>query len=71
MVLGKLAEIGEGRKRKHFEHAAHLVNTFEPEVEELPDGELAGKTEELKRRLKDGESLEDVLPEAFAVVREA
>ncbi|MGH2766932.1 MAG: preprotein translocase subunit SecA, partial [Actinomycetota bacterium] len=42
-----------------------------PEVEELPDGELAGKTEELKRRLKDGESLEDVLPEAFAVVREA
>jgi preprotein translocase subunit SecA len=71
VVLGKLAEIGEGRKRKHLEHTVELVNTFEPEVEDLSDGELAGKTDELKRRLKDGESLEDVLPEAFAVVREA
>jgi preprotein translocase subunit SecA len=71
VVLGKLAEIGEGRKRKHLEHTFQLVNTFEPEVEDLSDGELAGKTDELKRRLKDGESLDDVLPEAFAVVREA
>ena len=71
MVLGKLAEISEGRRRKHFEHYGHLVNTFEPEVEELSDGELAAKTEEFQRRLKDGESLEDILPEAFACVREA
>ena len=71
MVLGKLSEIGEGRKRKHLEHSAHLVNTFEPEVEDLSDGELAGRTDELKRRLKDGQELEDLLPEAFAVVREA
>jgi preprotein translocase subunit SecA len=71
VVLGKLTEITEGRKRKHFEHYVHLVNTFEPEVEELSDGELAAKTDEFKRRLKDGESLEDLLPEAFAGVREA
>jgi preprotein translocase subunit SecA len=71
VVLGKLSEIGEGRKRKHLEHSAHLVNTFEPEVEDLSDGELAGRTDELKRRLKDGQELEDLLPEAFAVVREA
>jgi preprotein translocase subunit SecA len=71
VVLGKLAEIGEGRKRKHLEHTADLVNTFEPEVEDLPDGELAGRTDELKRRLKDGQALDDLLPEAFAVVREA
>jgi preprotein translocase subunit SecA len=71
VVLGKLAEIGEGRKRKHLEHTAHLVNTFEPEVEDLSDGELAGRTDELKRRLKDGQALDDLLPEAFAVVREA
>jgi preprotein translocase subunit SecA len=71
VVLGKLAEIGEGRKRKHLEHTFQLVNTFEPEVEDLSDGELAGKTDELKRRLKDGQSLDDVLAEAFAVVREA
>ncbi|MGH2656841.1 MAG: preprotein translocase subunit SecA [Actinomycetota bacterium] len=71
VVLGKLTEIGEGRKRKHLEHTAHLVNTFEPEVEDLSDGELAGRTDELKRRLKDGQALDDLLPEAFAVVREA
>jgi len=71
VVLGKLAEISEGRRRKHFEHYGHLVNTFEPEVEELSDGELVAKTEEFQRRLKDGESLEDILPEAFACVREA
>ena len=71
MVLGKLAEIGEGRKRKQLEHTVHLVNTFEPEVEDLSDGELAGKTDEFRRRLKDGQELDDLLPEAYAVVREA
>jgi preprotein translocase subunit SecA len=71
VVLGKLAEIGEGRKRKQLEHAGQLVNTFEPEVEDLSDGELAGRTDEFRRRLKDGQELDDLLPEAFAVVREA
>jgi preprotein translocase subunit SecA len=71
VVLGKITELGESRKRKHYDHIAGLVATFEPEVEELADEQLRGKTQEFKRRLADGQSLDDVLPEAFAVVREA
>ena len=71
MVLGKITELGENRKRKHYDHIAQLVNTFEAEVEELSDGELGAKTDEFRRRLKDGEALDDLLPEAFATVREA
>jgi preprotein translocase subunit SecA len=48
-----------------------LVNTYEPEVEDLSADELAGKTAEFKGRLEQGEDLDDVLPEAFACVREA
>ncbi|MGH2662256.1 MAG: preprotein translocase subunit SecA [Actinomycetota bacterium] len=71
MVLGKITEIGEGRKRKHYQHYVDLVNTFEPEVEDLSDAELGARTDSLKERLREGESLEDLLPEAFAAVREA
>jgi preprotein translocase subunit SecA len=71
VVLGKITELGESRKRKHYDHIAGLVGTFEPEVEELSDEQLRAKTDEFKRRLADGQSLDDVLPEAFAVVREA
>jgi preprotein translocase subunit SecA len=70
-VLDKLGNIGEGRKRKAFDHLAQLVNTFEPETEELEDAELLAKTDEFRRRFAGGESLDDLLPEAFAVVREA
>jgi preprotein translocase subunit SecA len=70
-VLDKLGNLGEGRKRKAFDHLAQLVNTFEPETEELDDAELLAKTDEFRRRFSDGESLDDLLPEAFAVVREA
>jgi preprotein translocase subunit SecA len=47
------------------------VNTFEPEIADLSDSELRAKTTEFRRRLADGETLDDVLPEAFACVREA
>ena len=47
------------------------INDLEPEMEKLSDSELRGKTEEFKNRLNDGASLDDLLPEAFAVVREA
>jgi preprotein translocase subunit SecA len=70
-VLDKISNIGEGRKLKHLQDLARLVNTFEPETEELSDDELAAKTPEFRGRLQSGESLEDLLPEAFAVVREA
>ncbi len=70
-VLDKLSNIGEGRKLKTLESIAQLVNTFEPEVEDLGDDELQAKTGELKERATNGESLDDLLPEAFATVREA
>ena len=70
-VLDKLGNIGEGRKLKNLESIAQLVNTFEPEVEDLSDEELRAKTAELKQRAGNGESLDDLLPEAFASVRES
>ncbi len=70
-VLDKLGNIGEGRKLKNLESIAQLVNTFEPEVEDLSDEELRAKTAELKQRAGNGEPLDDLLPEAFASVREA
>ena len=71
MVIEKLGQIGEGRKRKQLEQLAGLVGTFEPQVQELTDEQLRGKTQEFRRRLEDGETLDDLLPEAFAAVREA
>jgi preprotein translocase subunit SecA len=69
--LEKLATIGEGRKRKRLEEYVRLVNSFESELEELTDGELQAKTDEFRKRLEDGETFDDLIPEAFAVVREA
>jgi preprotein translocase subunit SecA len=70
-VLDKIATLGEGRKVKTLASIAQLVGTFEPEVEDLSDDELRGKTAEFKERFANGASLDDLLPEAFAVVREA
>jgi preprotein translocase subunit SecA len=70
MVIEKLGQIGEGRKRKRKEELVRLASSFEPEFEELTDDDLPRKTEEFRRRLADGETLDDLLPEAFALVRE-
>ncbi|MGB9587434.1 MAG: hypothetical protein ACPL7O_04570, partial [Armatimonadota bacterium] len=56
-----------GKLRK----AVVKINVWEPEFEKLTDEELRAKTDEFKQRLADGETLDDLLPEAFAVVREA
>ena len=47
------------------------INELEPDMEKLSDSELRGKTDELKKKLQEGKTLDDILPEAFAVVREA
>ena len=47
------------------------INGLEPEISKLSDEKLTGKTQEFKKRLNEGETLDDILPEAFAVVREA
>ncbi|MGL9689210.1 MAG: preprotein translocase subunit SecA [Wolbachia sp.] len=56
---------------KSFRKIAQQINALEPEMQSLSDEELAGKTEEFKRELKDGKTLNDLLVPAFAVVREA
>jgi len=71
LVIEKIGQIGEGRKLKRLEQLVGIVNTFEPEIEELTDDELRAKTTEFRRRLQGGETLDDILPEAFACVREA
>ncbi|MEX0984624.1 MAG: preprotein translocase subunit SecA [Actinomycetota bacterium] len=70
-VLDKISNLGEGRKLKHLAELARLVNTFEPETEELDDEQLRARTPALRERAANGEPLDDLLPEAFAVVREA
>ena len=47
------------------------VNKLEPEFQKLSDEQLRAKTQEFRKRLEDGETLEDLLPEAFAAVRES
>ncbi|MCB6200943.1 preprotein translocase subunit SecA [Extibacter muris] len=50
---------------------ADAIEALEPEIQKLTDSELKDKTREFKERLKEGKTLDDILPEAFAVVREA
>ena len=56
---------------KRMSRYVEEINTFEPDLQQMSDGSLAAKTGEFKRRLEQGESIDDLLPEAFAVVREA
>src|SRR5437868_5704443 len=70
-IIDKISNMGEGRKLKRLEELARLVNTYEPEIEELSDEELRRMTTEFRTRIENGESLDDLLPEGFAVAREA
>ena len=63
--------MGEGRKVKALQRGVEAVSALEPEIEKLSDDELRAKTEEFRERLAGGETLDDILHEAFAVVREA
>ena len=70
-MLSKLLRLGEGRMVKRLKKVADYVNTLSDDVEKLSDDELRAKTAEFKERYAEGESLDDLLPEAFAVAREA
>ena len=59
------------RELKKIEPLVNKVMSLEGEMEKLSDAELKEKTEEFKNRLNNGETTDDILPEAFAVVREA
>jgi preprotein translocase subunit SecA len=71
VVLQKILRAGEGRKVKQLEKMAAEVNAVEDEVAGLTDEQLRARTPELRDRLERGETLDDLLPEAFATVREA
>jgi len=71
VVLQKLLRLGEGKHVKQLWSLVHRVNAHEDEVTELTDDALRARTGEFKERLAEGETLDDLLPEAFATVREA
>ncbi len=70
-MLSKLLRLGEGRMVKRLKKVADYVNTLSDDVAKLSDAELRAKTDEFKKRCADGADLDDLLPEAFAVAREA
>ncbi|BDX33826.1 protein translocase subunit SecA 1 [Mycobacterium antarcticum] len=70
-MLSKLLRLGEGRMVKRLTRVADYVNSLSDDVEKLSDAELRAKTDEFKTRVAGGESLDDIMPEAFAVAREA
>lgn len=68
--LGSLIDSNE-KELKRFEPLVAQINSLEPDFEKLSDAELGAKTDEFKSRLKAGETLDELLPEAYAAVREA
>ncbi len=69
-VFSKVLRIGEGKRLRELNRLVECVNDLEPTIETLSDAELAAKTDEFRKRLADGETLDDLECEAFAVVRE-
>ena len=70
-IVEKLLRAGEGRTVKRLENIAGQVNAIEEDFAKLTDAELRAETDKFKQRLAKGETLDDLLPEAFAAVREA
>ena len=69
--LSKIVGTHSEREVKRVIPIVNKIESMEPEMEKLSDEELRGKTDEFKKRLAEGETLDDILPEAYAVVREA
>jgi preprotein translocase subunit SecA len=70
-LIDRALRLGEGRQFKEYERRVASINRFEPEMELLEDSEIRTEADELRERARGGESLEDLLPEAFALCREA
>ena len=70
-LLDKILRAGEGRHIRQLEKIAKDVLTFEPQISALSDSDLRAQTTKLKEQLASGKSLDELLPEAFATVREA
>ncbi|MDQ3307095.1 MAG: preprotein translocase subunit SecA [Actinomycetota bacterium] len=70
-LLDKVLRIGEGKHRRKLESAAAQVNAIEDDYVSMSDEELQAQTVDFKQRIEAGETLDELLPEAFATVREA
>jgi len=70
-ILEKVLRVGEGRVLRRLENYAKAINALEEDFRHLTDEELKNETVQLRDRYSNGESLDDLLPEAFAAVREA
>src|SRR6201747_1368826 len=70
-LVTKALRAGEGRKFKAYQKRAEAINRYEPEMEALSEEEIREEADELRKRAADGESLDDLLPHAFALCREA
>src|SRR5665811_392835 len=70
-ILDKILRMGEGKILRRLESIANAVNAIEDDFVAMSDEELQEQTPLFKQRLAEGESLDDIMPEAFAVVREA
>ncbi len=70
-LLDKILRIGEGKILRRLESISAQVSAIEEDFAAMSDAELQGMTAEFKKRHEEGESLDDLLPEAFATVRES
>ncbi|MBR2404954.1 MAG: preprotein translocase subunit SecA, partial [Clostridia bacterium] len=70
-LIEKIFGTYSSREIKRIMPLVRKINELEPDIQKLSDKELKGKTDEFRTRLAAGETLDDILPEAFAVVREA
>ena len=69
--LSKILSFGADKDLKAYQRIVEKINALEPTMQEMSDEELQAQTEKFKTRYAEGESLDDLLPEAFATVREA
>ncbi|KAA8827710.1 protein translocase subunit SecA [Bifidobacterium myosotis] len=69
-IIDKALRMGEGRQLKKLENVAKAVNALEDEISALSDEELKAQTPKFKQQIENGKSLDDIMPEAFATVRE-
>src|SRR5215217_4635540 len=70
-IIDRALRMGESKQFKEYQGRVESINRIEPEMELLDEAELRSEADDLRKRARDGESLDDLLPEAFALVREA
>ncbi len=70
-ILDRALRMGEGKQFRQYAKRVDQINAWEPELELMDDDELREQFASLRERARDGEALDDLLPETFAIVREA